>query len=253
MNLTNASRFRRTVAGLLLLIGPMMILIASIVDPATGEGGETKDYLTAIKNDPDMAQVATVLWMWGFALTAIGIIGLVHVIRRRGVVLAHLGGALAVFGMIMFMALFATTIFELNTADKLGVDTAERLSKDLEDYWAPIVILVPALLGTFIGFILLGAAIIRSKVAHIAAGILIIVGIIGVVLTGEASKIPNIIANVLLSIGWGIVGLKLLGMKDEQWDGRAPLDGEGPGTPLAGGTPSTGGSPPPAAPPPAVP
>ena len=243
MSLKNASGFRRIACGLCLLIGPALILIASIVDPAAGEGGDTKGYLTAIKDDPDMAQLATALWIWGFALTAIGIIGAVHVIRRRGVVLANLGGALALIGMIMFIALFASTIHDLNASEKLGVQTAERLSDDLEDYWAPIVVLVPALLGTLLGFILLGAAIIRSKVFHLAAGILIIIGILGVVVGSEESKIANIVANALLLGGWGLVGLKLLGMKDEQWDGRAPLDGDGPEHPVAGGPP------PPAVPP----
>jgi hypothetical protein len=160
--------------------------------------------------------------MYGFALTAIGIIGLVHVIRGRGVTLANIGGALALFGMIMFMALFATTLFDLNAADKLGVETAERLSDDFEeDYWAPIVVLIPALLGTLVGFILLAAAIIRSRVVHIAAAIMIVVGILSVP-ASEESKAVGIIANVLLLGGWGLVGLKLLGMKDEQWEGREP-------------------------------
>jgi hypothetical protein len=41
---------------------------------------------------------------------------------------------------------------------------------------------------------------------------------------------------VLLLGGWGLVGLKLLGMKDEQWDGREPLEPE----------PAVGAVPPPA-------
>jgi hypothetical protein len=146
----------------------------------------------------------------------------------------------------MFVALVTTTVNEINVVEHLGVDTAERLGDDIEDYWVAYVVLVPALLGTFLGFILLGVALILSRVAHIAAGILIIVGIVGVVLS-DGSQVGAIIANALLLAGWGLVGLKLLGMKDEQWDGRAPLDGDaGPEQPLAAGPP------PPAAPPPNV-
>ncbi len=227
MNPTKASSFRRTACGLCLLIGPAMILLASILDPAAGEGGETREYLRAIVDDPDMTQVSTALWMYGFALTAIGIIGAVHVIRGRGVTLANIGGAAALIGMIMFMALFASTIHDLNAADKLGVQTAERLSDDLEDYWVPIVVLATALLGTLIGFILLGAALIRSRVVHIAAGGMIILGIL-MVPASEESQVVNVLANVLLLAGWGLVGLKLLTITDEQWEGRAPIPAEPP-------------------------
>ncbi len=246
MNLTNASAFRRTACGLCLLVGPLMLLAATILDPAAGEeGDDDKAYLQALKDDPDMAQLSTALWIWGFALVAIGIIGLVHVIRGRGVVLANIGGTLALLGLIMFVALVTTTVTEINVVEHLGVDTADRLSDDIEDYWVAYVVLIPALLGTFIGFILLGAAIIRSKVVHMAAGILIIVGILLVVL-GEGSEPVNILANALLLGGYGMVGLKLLGMKDEEWDGRVPIGGGSPEAPAAAGPT------PPAAPPPAV-
>jgi hypothetical protein len=250
MNLTSASSFRRMACGLLLLIGPALILVGGILDPASGEGGDTTDYLRAIGDDPDMAQVSTALWIWGFALTAIGIIGAVHVIRRRGVVLANIGGAFALIGMIMFIALFSTTIHELNNVEHLGVETAEKLSEDLEDYWVAFAVLIPALLGTLIGFILLGIAIIRSGVAHVAAGAMIIVGILLVAASDGGTSALGILANALLLGGWGMVGLKLLGMTDEQWEGREPL-AAGPEAPQVGGPPPSAG-PPAAGPPPAV-
>lgn len=220
--------------GLCLLIGPAMLLLAAILDPSSGDGDDTRIRLEAIKDDPEMAELSTALMIYGFALVAIGIIGAVHVIRARGVVLANLGGMLAVFGLIMFVALETTTIDEINVVEHLGVETAERLSDDIEDYWVAFIVFIPALLGTFIGFILLGAALIRSKLTHIAAGILIIVGIVGIPFSQEAEAIA-IVANLLLLAGWGLVGLKLLGMTDEQWDGRAPLEAGGP--PQAAGAP----------------
>jgi hypothetical protein len=218
MNVGNASSFRRMACGLCLLIGPAMLLVASILDPEAGEDGD-KAELAALVDDPDITQVSTGLWIWGFALVGIGIVGVVHVIRRRGVVLANIGGVLAIAGMIMFSVLVSTTLHELNNAEHVGVDTAERLSDDLEDYWLGAVVLIPALLGTLVGFILLGAAIIRSQVAHTAAGALIIVGIVAVAALDEF-QVGNIVANAILLAGWGLVGLKLLGMKDEEWEGR---------------------------------
>lgn len=243
MNLTNASSFRRMACGLCLLIGPALLLLHAVFDPVEGEDGDSdRAYAQSLRDDPDMAQLSTAFEIYGFALVAIGIVGLVHVIRGRGVVLANLGGVLAIFGLIMFVALVTTTVNEINAAEHLGVDTAARLSNDIEDYWVVYIVLIPALLGTLIGFILLGAALIRSKLTHIAAGILIIVGIIAVPFS-EDYKAAEILANLLLLGGFGLAGLKLLGMKDEEWDGRVPLGAGGPGAP---------GAPPAAGPPPAV-
>ena len=230
MRLSSASTFRRMACGLLLLIGPAMILVASILDPAAGEEDTTPARYEALVDDPDKAQLAVALYVWGFVLTAIGIVGLVHVIRRRGVVLANLGGALAIVGMVMFSVVWVTLLFDLNNAEHVGTRTAERLAEDLqEDYWAAYVLWIPAFAGTVIGFLLLGAAIIRSKVVHMAAGVLIIVGIV-LIVVGEASKAANVAANVLLLAGWGLVGLKLLGLTDAQWEDREPVEGPAPAT-----------------------
>lgn len=238
MNLTSASSFRRMACGLCLLVGPAMILLAAILDPAEG-GDDQRKYLQSLKDDPDMAQLSTALYVFGFALVAIGIIGLIHVIRRRGVVLANIGGAFALVGLIMLVALVTTTIEDLNTAEHLELETAAQLEDDIEDYWVAFVILIPALLGTLIGFILLAVAIIRSKIAHVAAGVLIILGILMVPFS-EESKVLEVLGNLLLLGGFGMVGLKLLGMTDAQWEDREPL-GSGPEAP--------GSGPPPAAPP----
>ena len=245
MNLTSASSFRRMACGLCLLVGPLLLLGANILDPAAGNGDDDREYLKALADDPDMAQLSTALWIYGFALMAIGIIGVIHVIRRRGVVLANIGGALALLGMIFFVALVTTTVNEIVTVENLGVDAAERLSDEIEDYWVAYTVLVPALLGTLIGFVLLAIAIVRSGLAHIAAGVLIIVGILAVA-ASDTSHAAAIVSNALLLGGWGLVGLRLLGLSDEQWEGSAPLD-DRPAAPAAGEGPV-----PPAGPPPAV-
>jgi hypothetical protein len=252
VSLTNASSFRRMACGLCLLAGPALILVSSILDPAEDAGDDNRKYLQSLKDDPEMAQLSTALLIVGVALAAIGIIGLIHVIRRRGVVLANIGGALALIGMIFFVALAATTVNDINTAEHLDIETGDKLIDDVEDYWVAYVVFVPALAGFLFGFVLLGAAVIRSKLTHMAAGIMIIVGTL-LVFFGEGSDAINILSNALLLGGYGMVGLRLLGMTDEQWDGRVPLEAGGPEAALAGGPPAggppAGGAPPAGGPP----
>jgi hypothetical protein len=250
MNPTSASSFRRTACGLCLIVGPLLLLLASILDPSEG-GDDDKKYLQSLKDDPDMVQLSTALWIWGFALAVIGLIGVVHVIRERGVTLANIGGALAIMGGIFFVALVTTTVNELIQVEHLDIDTAVELSNDIEDYWVAYVVLIPALLGTLIGFLLLGVSLIRSRLTHIAAPILIIVGTLMLPFSDGSGPV-GIVANVLLFAGWGIVGLRLLGLSNEQWEGRASIATEPAAPGPAGGPPAGGPPPPPAAPPPAV-
>ncbi len=209
--------------GLCLLIAPALLLVGGLVDPSDNSGGGdegTRNYLQSLKDDPDGAQLSTALFIVGFALLVIGLIGLVHVIRDRGVVLANIGGALAILGSVFFTALVATTLADLNTAEHLDIETARKLNNDIEDYWAAYVVFIPALLGTFVGLILLGAAVIRSGVAHLAAGILIILAVV-LLPASDGNDVVGAISGVLLLAGLGLVGLKILGMTDEQWEGRA--------------------------------
>ena len=203
--------------GLCLLVAPALLLVASIVNPSSGSGDDDRKYLESLADDPDAAQLSTALFIVGFTLMVVGIVGVVHVIRQRGATLANIGGALAIVGSILFVALQTTTLADLNSVEHVGIDTAEKLNEDIDDYWAAYVVFVPALLGTAIGYILLGAAVIRSKVAHIAAGVLIIVGLVLIPVTDGF-----FVAFAALLAGFGLVGLKILGMTDEQWDGRAP-------------------------------
>jgi hypothetical protein len=233
MNLTSASTFRRMACGLCLIAGAVMLLLANVLDPLIGSGREERDIVEALKDDPEMAQLSTALYVFGFALVAIGIIGVVHVIRGRGVVLANLGGALALLGLILFTALSATTVNQIVEAEHLELDTAVSLSEDIQDYWVAYVVVIPALAGTLIGFLLLAVAVVRSGLAHEVAGVLIVLGSLVVTASDEA-RVVAVVAGALLLAGWGLVALRLLGLTDEQWEGRAPLrDGPPPAPPPA--------------------
>lgn len=220
MSLADATSFRRTAGGVCLLLGPLLVLLASILDPTDTDGaGSDLEYVVELGSNAEMAQLSTALWIVGFAVLAVGIVGLVHVIRERGVVLAHLGGGLAIVGLILFAAYVATTIGDLVAVEKLGTENADKLVDGFEDYWVARLVLIAGFLGTFFGFVLLGAALIRSDRFHDAAGALIIGGIL---LAAVQSKLMGIAGDLLLLAGFGMTGLKLLGMSDAEWERRVP-------------------------------
>lgn len=215
LNLTNPASFRRSLAAIGLILGPLALLAASIVEPDTADEGA--EYLADVAENAGRVEATTILYMIGFTALLAGVIGIVHVIRRRGVVLAHIGGVLAAVGLVFFVGLVTTSLYDLSLAENAARPEAVKVYDGVEDYATAYVVLAPALLGTMIGLILLGIAAWRSTFAPVWVPIVIFVGFLGV-MAGEGSKAINIVANLLLLAGFGFIGLKLFGLTDDEWE-----------------------------------
>jgi hypothetical protein len=219
LKLSDARNFRRTAAGLALIIGPALLLANSLI--TTVGGDDTAEYVAEVATRRGAEEASAVLGILGFALVIPGVIGALNLLRGRGVVLGHLGGSLAVLGLACFCALLASSFYDV-AATAAGADTQAYvdISDRLDDRAGPIIIVAIALLGTLLGFLLLGAAFIRARTVPLFAPILIIVGVIVVgPLGGEGdSRLLGVIGNLLLLGGWGTVALFLLRQPDEEWE-----------------------------------
>ena len=219
LKLSDARNFRRTAAGLALIIGPALLLANSLI--TTVGGDDTAEYVAEVATRRGAEEASAVLGILGFALVIPGVIGALNLLRGRGVVLGHLGGSLAVLGLACFCALLASSFYDV-AATAAGADTQAYvdISDRLDDRAGPIIIVAIALLGTLLGFLLLGAAFIRARTVPLFAPILIIVGVIVVgPLGGEGdSRLLSVIGNLLLLGGWGTVALFLLRQPDEEWE-----------------------------------
>ena len=97
LKLNDANNFRRTALGLCLIAGPLLALVGELVTPWE-TADTTAAYLTALAENPARAQASAVLLYFGYLLMAVGVFGMMHLLRRRAVVLGHVAGALAVWG-----------------------------------------------------------------------------------------------------------------------------------------------------------
>lgn len=216
LKLSDARNFRRTAAALALIAGPALLLVSSLL--TTYGSDDTAQYVAEVAGRRGEEEASAVLAIFGFALLIPGVIGALNLLRGRGVVLGHLGGALAVLGLAFFCALLASSFYDVaGTAPgadtQAHIDTVERL----DDRAGPIIVVAIALLGTLIGFILLGAAFIRAKTAAVWVGPLLIVGVIVVGPFGGESRALSIAGNMLLLWGFGTIGLQLLQQSDDEW------------------------------------
>lgn len=208
MNTNDSAAFRRRLAGLCLAVGPLFLLLASIIEPEGAD--ENREELQNIADSTGAAEWSTALWVIGFVIVAAGLVGLVAAIRDRGATLANIALIPAFLGVTCLAALSTTTFFDVALVENLSIEQAVHVQKGAEDNIDGFIpILVLALLGTLIGFILLAIALFRSKIVPVFVPVLIVVGLV-LLVASEESKALSIAANAALAAAYCTAGLTLL-------------------------------------------
>ena len=96
MSITNAPAFRRR-AGATAIIALFCLLLASTLLEPTGSTANS-DQLRAAAAHPAAMQASAWCEILAGMLAPVVVITLMHIVRRRGVVLAHVGGILGILG-----------------------------------------------------------------------------------------------------------------------------------------------------------
>ena len=89
----DANDFRRKALWLCLVAGPLVTVIGGLFTPWE-DSGTTAAYLASMVGSPVRAQVSAIVLHFGYLLIAVGIFGMMHLLRRRAVVLGHVAGVL---------------------------------------------------------------------------------------------------------------------------------------------------------------
>ena len=213
--MSNPASFRKTLAAIGLILGPLALLAANIVEPDTADEGA--EYLADVAKNAGRLETSTILYIIGFTALIAGVVGIVHVVRERGVVLAHIAGVIAAVGLVFFVALVTTSLYDISLAQNAARAEAVKAYDGVEDLTAAYVILIPALLGTMIGLILLAVAAWRARFAPVWVPVVVFLGFAAII-AGDGSKALTIIGDLLLLAGLGFIGVKLFGLTDDEWE-----------------------------------
>jgi hypothetical protein len=101
LRINDAVNFRRTLAGLALIAAPVLFGASDVLRISIpGAAGEGAAKFAAIADNIERWHTATVLNMLGVILFLPAILGLMHLLRARSVVLGHIGGGLALLGVL---------------------------------------------------------------------------------------------------------------------------------------------------------
>jgi hypothetical protein len=174
--LSNAHHFRKLVAGCCMVLAPLALLIAMVDDSTIG----TSRFSLVIGRvgNPDTGELSQVLLVASLVLFVPVVLGLMHMLREREVEIGHLGGAVALLGLLVLPYAFCAGIAVLAVG-------------------------------------LYRAHVVHEWVAFCVFAAAVVLGLAG---TSIESETMAFIGTGLMFIGLGTVGRTVIAESDEAWE-----------------------------------
>jgi Domain of unknown function (DUF4386) len=221
LKIGNAAHFRRTVAGLCLLAAPLLFAVAIAL--AQQPSGSAAAQLASYAQHRDQLLAGLLLGIASSILFVPALFGLLHQIRERGVVYAHLAAILMVYGAVTAAALWGVNAMFWEMA-KPGMNHS-AMATLLNGIEHASAVGAPLLAGHYLfalGVILLGVAVWRARLAPRWAGILVVLfPVSDVALNPVGSVASALISGAIGVTGLGALGLHLLATPDAEWAANA--------------------------------
>jgi hypothetical protein len=233
LRLSDELNFTKKLAGLSLIVAPLLLLLSIVIGPdLSDDGGERLVQIADNEGRYIAGGYLLLLGAWAFVP---GLLGVSRLFRGRRVTLGQVGAGLVLIGWISTISFFGRSAYEFEAAQP-GLDRAmmARLVDNVEESGAMIpMIIITFVVGIAIGSLIVAWSLWRRHLAPPWAAVALVVWTILDILADSATL--SAIAHAFLLVGFGAVGLKLLSMSDEEWDmlGRAPGASEAPPVPAA--------------------
>ena len=213
---TDPHRFRKTVAGSCMIAAPVLFLVSSIVSP-TLDSDEAKLVASAAEH-PDRWYASNLLFMLAFALFLVATLGVMHMLRERGAAFGHIGGALALVGILASLASSAGFMVVWQMA---GGDRNEMVNL-LDRVFNTAGSAVPLLflgLGVTVGYLVLcwGLTAAKAAPAWMSAAIAL-AALLYAVASATFSQPLSVAASAVLLVGMGAMGRMVLGETVDDWE-----------------------------------
>ena len=233
LRLSDERNFARTLAGLSLIVAPLLLLLSVVIGPHLSDDGGGR--LAQIADNEGRYIAGGYLLLLGAWAFVPGLLGVSRLFRGRRVTLGQVGAGLVLVGWISTISFFGRGAYEFEAAQP-GLDRAmmARLVDNVEESGVMIpMIIITFVVGIAIGSLIVAWSLWRRRLAPPWAAAALVVWTILDILADNVAL--SAIAFAFLLVGFGAVGLKLLSISDEEWDllGRAPGASEAPPVPAA--------------------
>jgi hypothetical protein len=222
LKIWDANNFRRTLAGLCLIVGPLVGLIGAFVGPQYL--GSLREELAAISENPGGWMIGNFMTLISYFLLIPAVLGLVHLLSDRSVTLGHIGGALVLLGLYFHAAVVGYSLVELPlTVSEIEWSTLLSFTEQTYYNHTAFTMLLLPFLGFYVGSIILAIALWRGRVVPLWIALVIVAALVSEFIGPEAWSPQLMFA--LLFIGFGWIGVKMLRMADLEWQ-QGQVSGE---------------------------
>ena len=224
MHLSDAHHSRKMLAGACMVAAPFVLLVAMVVHPASDMDEATQ--VATIADNLDAWYVAHLLAFVSIVLVVPAVLGLMHMLRERQVALGHVGGGLAILGLLALTGLVA---MELVLWQMAGAgDTAETVAllERLNETAGIVIPFVLLSLGFSLGLAFLAVGLYRARAVQ--SWMAVFVGVGALLLGFAVATAMNwlaIVAAAFLVVGLGAIGRMVLRETDEAWEHTPEYEG----------------------------
>jgi hypothetical protein len=235
--MSEAHHTRKLIAGACMVTAPILLLVSTIIQPELDNDEAAQ--LAVIADHLDGWFVTQALALAALAVGVPAVLGLMHMLRERRVALGHIGGGLALVGILALTGAVAINLVAWQMAQP-AADTAQMAAL-LDRVHETTGIWIPFYLCTFAlgaGLVILAAGLVVAKAINPAMGLLVGAG--GVLIAVGyplASELLVIVGAACLVVGLGSTGLVVLRESDADWEHTPEFRGFRP----AAGAQSTAG------------
>jgi len=215
--LSDAHHFRRMVAGTCMVLSPLLVLAAGIVQPDPDLNEATQ--LGIVADHLDAWYASHLIALVSIVLAVPAVLGLMHMLREREVAWGHIGGGLAMLGLLGYTGIVAIEMvqWQMAAAGDTGAMTAllERVNETAGIY-------VPFAIGAVafgVGVVCLAIGLYRARVVQSWMAIGLAVAATCMVVAGfTASSLVFIAGAAFLVVGLGSIGRMVLTESDADWE-----------------------------------
>ncbi len=224
MHLSDAHHSRKMLAGACMVVAPLVLLAAVVIHPASDMDEATQ--VATIADNLDAWYLAHLLALVAIALMVPAVLGLMHMLREREVAFGHVGGGLAMLGLLAFTGIVAMELVMWQLVGAGETAQAVALLERLNETTGIVIPFVLVSFGLSLGMASLAIGLYRARAVQswmaisVAAGAVLFGAAIG-----SAMNWLAIVAAAFLVVGLGATGRMVLQQTDEAWEHTPEYEG----------------------------
>ncbi|MHA6695055.1 hypothetical protein [Homoserinimonas sp. A520] len=216
------SRLVRITAGVSLALAGLLNGLPAYLSQLFAGDLEYSDYLLWGAANPELAQIEQIAYVVSMLFAPIGLLAIAQVTRWRAPILTAIAAPLFVWGMWGFQNILSFGYLTVSTAARsIGTDAAVGLNDGLAaDAPGLLISLLPHLVGSFLGLVLLSIACWKSRAFSRIPLILMVAFLIWDFLLPPAGMLEP---HILLVVAWVWLGIDLIRMPGAVWRGESSV------------------------------